>query len=177
MKIIPKYSYEYNTVLNEGFNENELIQNFASLLSDKERFLALLPMISKNEKLIQEGLGFDLLDAIPFYVVRAEKFKSFSEPITIEYSILPEEMLVFLLKEIVNVSIKLRFQDELQKEQHINSFVDYVCVNGDWGDRDLVKFGRNIHDDSQKKIKEYKLIDIDFSEKNMKDRIEELYDE
>jgi len=100
MKLIPNYSYEFNVILNETYNENDQIKNFVSLLSDKDRFLILMPLLEKNEQFIAKKLGFTMPITVDFYIVRAEKFKSFSMPITIEYSILPEEMILFLFKEI-----------------------------------------------------------------------------
>lgn len=175
MKLIPKYSFDFNIVLNEGFTETEQIRNFGSLLSDKDRFLSLIPLLVKNENLIEDRLGFKLKDEIEFFVVRAEKFKSFSEPITIEYSLLPQEMFLFLLKEIIKNTITIRFPDIETQEKYVNSFVDYLSINGDWDKVDFVKFCRNIHDDSLNRIKTYKMDDIDFSKKTMRDYLEEMY--
>jgi len=175
MKLISNYSYEFNQILNLDFNENEQIQNFASLLSDKDRFLSLLPLLELNKSFIEEKLDFKLLDKIEFYVVRAEKFKSFSTPITIEYSILPEEMLLFLLKEILKVSIDIRFPDEILREQYINSFIIYFCNNIDFGKTDLKKFVKNLHDESEKIYPNYKNLEIDFSNKTMRNYLEEMY--
>jgi len=36
MELIPNYSYEFNIVLNEEFNEDDQVKNFASLISDKD---------------------------------------------------------------------------------------------------------------------------------------------
>ena len=145
MKLNPKYSYEYNQVLNPTFNEAELIKNFASLLSDKDRFLALLPELEKKTQFMEEHLGFTLKSNIDFYVTRAEVFKSFSEPITIEYSILPEEMILYLLKEILKVSITTRFPDELIREQFINGYIDFLAINIDFS-LSLVKFTKSLHE-------------------------------
>lgn len=176
MKLIPKYSYEYNCILNENFSEKDQIQNFASLLSDKERFLYLLTLISKNEKLIEEHAGFPLPKDVTFYIVRAEKFKSFSEPITIEYSLLPEEMLLFLLKEILKSSMNIRFPDEMVRDMFLNSFIDFLAINGDWGDKDLVKFTKNLHTQSERMHPDYRYRDIDFSERTLRDYVEAMYD-
>ncbi|MDA3855850.1 MAG: hypothetical protein PF569_06310 [Candidatus Woesearchaeota archaeon] len=175
MKLVPKYSYEYNVVLNETYNASEQIKNFASTLSDKDRFLPHLDLIEKNSELIEEKLGFKLKDAIEFYVVRCEKFKSFSEPITIEYSILPEEMLLFLLKEIIKTSVLVRFTTEEIREQYINSFVEHIAIAGDFGKLELVKFGKNLHDESKKNYPSYEFKDIDFSNKTLKEYTEELF--
>ncbi len=177
MKLEPKYSYEFNCILNESFNELEQIKNFASLLSDKDRFLILLPLIEKNSKLIEDKLGFQLPNELDFYVVRAEKFKSFSEPITIEYSLLPQEMLLFLLKEILKTIVTIRFPDEVVRDQYINSFIDYLSINGNWGQEDLIKFTKNIHDESLKLYPEYKLLDVDFESKTMKDYATSLFED
>ena len=131
--------------------------------------------IENNFKLIEEKLGFKLKKEYEFYVVRAEKFKSFSEPITVEYSILPEEMFVFLLKEIIKTSVTERFPDDLVFEQYLNSFVDYVLVNGEFGDKDLVKYGKFLHDYSLTKFDSYEFKDIDFNSKTMLNPVEEMY--
>lgn len=177
MKLIPKYPYEFNCILNESYNEDEQIKNFASLLSDKDRFFALLPLLEKNLELVEERLGFKLKKEIEFYVVRAEKFKSFSEPITIEYSLLPEEMILFLLKEIVKSSITTRFPDEVVREVYVNSFVEHVIINGDWGKLDLIKYCKNLHDESKRLYPEYELKTVDFSSKKMDVYAEELFHE
>lgn len=175
MKLIPKYSYEFNQILNENYSETQNLQNFASLISDKDRFFLLLPLLEQNTKLIEEKLDFPLSEFIEFYVVRAEKFKSFSEPITIEYSILPEEMLIFLLKEILKTTIQIRFPDEIIREQYINSFVDYILINGEFSNQNLIKYGKNLHEESQKLISGYEFADIDFNQKTMKQYLEEMY--
>lgn len=175
MKLIPKYSYEYNLVLNETYNEMEQIKNFASMLSDKDRFLPNLKLIEDNSELIEKKLGFKLKDEIDFYVVRCEKFKSFSEPITIEYSILPEEMLLFLLKEIVKTSVQIRFTTQEVREQYVNSFVEHIAIIGDFKNMNLVKFGSNLHEESKKNYPKYEFIDIDFSTKTLKEYVEELF--
>lgn len=177
MKLNPNYSYEFNVILNENFKEHEQVKNYVSLLSDKDRFLILLPILEKNSEFISEKLGFPLLEFVDFYVVRAEKFKSFSMPITIEYSILPEEMILFLLKEILKTSITIRFPDEIIREQYINSFIDYICVNGDFGRVDLVKFGKNLHDESKRLFPIYEFKDIDFSNKTMKEYLDGMYND
>ncbi len=175
MKLIPNYSYEFNVILNDGLSPEEQIKNFASLISDKDRFFQFLPLIEQNKDLIEERLGSKLKKEIDFFVVRAEKFKSFSLPITIEYSLLPEEMVVFLLKEIIKTSIEHRFPDEISQEQHVNSFVEYILINGDFGNFDLIKYGKNLHDESKFMYKDYEFKDIDFSQKKMSEHIEELY--
>lgn len=171
----PNYSYEFNVILNETYNEEDQVKNYVSLLSDKDRFLILLPLLEKNINLIEDRLGFKLIENIEFYVVRAEKFKSFSMPITIEYSILPEEMILFLLKEILKISITIRFPDEIIREQYINSFIDYICVNGDFGKVDIIKFGKNLHDESKRLFPIYEFKEINFSSKTMNEYLEEMY--
>ena len=52
MKLIPKYSYEFNQILNKDYNEDDQIKNFASLLSDKDRFLILIPKILELKKIL-----------------------------------------------------------------------------------------------------------------------------
>lgn len=177
MKLNPIFSYEFNCILNEGFNETEQLQNFASIISDKDRFLQLLPIIEANRDLIEERLGFKLPEVVDFFIVRAEKFKSFSLPVTIEYSILPEEMFLFLLKEILKISIQSRFPDEQTREHYINAFIDYLIINADTGNFDFVKFGKNLHDESLRLYPDYKYADIDFSNKTMAQYIEDMYAE
>ncbi|MFW5705040.1 MAG: hypothetical protein ACOCXG_04305 [Nanoarchaeota archaeon] len=177
MKLIPNYSYEFNCILNDGYTETEQIKNFASLLSDKDRFLPFLDLLEKNAEFIEERMGSKLPEEKEFFVVRAEKFKSFSEPITIEYSLLPEEMILFLLKELVKISLNIRFPDEQIREQYINSFVEYIAINGDFGNIDFVKFGKNLHDESKKNYPDYEFRDIDFSKKTLKQYVEEMFDE
>lgn len=177
IKLNPNYSYEFNVILNENFKEHQQVQNYVSLLSDKDRFLMLIPYLEKNSEFISKKLGFELSEDIDFYVVRGEKFKSFSMPITIEYSILPEEMILFLLKEILKTSITIRFPDEIVREQYINSFIDYICVNGDFGKVDLVKFGKNLHDESKRLFPIYEFKDLDFSTKTMKEHLDEMYND
>ncbi len=175
MKLIPNYPYEFNIILNEQLTQMQQIQNYTSLISDKDRFLPTLPLIEKSAQLIEERLEFKIREEIEFYVVRAEKFKSFSVPITIEYSILPEEMLVFLLKEIIKTSIEIRFPDEETREQYINSFVEYIAINADFKNLDLIKYGKNLHDESQKLYPQYEFKDIDFNTKTMKQHLEDMY--
>lgn len=175
MKLLPNYSYEFNCILNENYTENDQIKNFASLITDKDRFLALLPQLEQNTKLIEETLGFKLKETYNFYIVRAEKFKSFSLPITIEYSILPEEMILFLLKEILKISIDLRFPDEMIREQYINSFIDFISINGQFQNINLIKFTKNLHDESKKLFPSYDLNSLDFNSKTLKEHLEELF--
>ncbi|MCA9459913.1 MAG: hypothetical protein KC550_05185 [Nanoarchaeota archaeon] len=177
MKLNPNYSYEFNLVLNEGMSDDEQIKNFASLLSDKDRFLPMLSLFAENQKLIEDRLGFKLPKSCDFFVVRAEKFKSFSLPITIEYSILPEEMFLFLFKEILKVSINIRFPDDTVRELYVNSFIDYIVVNGNFGKYDLIKFTKNLHDESKRQFKDYEFKDMDFSSKTLKSYLEDLYKE
>lgn len=175
MKLIPNYSYEFNCILNDEFDEDEQIKNFASLITDKDRFLSILPIISKNKELIEKSSGFRLKESYDFFVVRAEKFKSFSLPITIEYSILPEEMILYLFKEVLKTTADLRFPDEILREEYLNSFVDYICVNGDFGNLDIIKYSKNLHDESKNLYPKYEFKNIDFNEKTLKEHIEDLY--
>jgi len=175
MKLNPKYSYEFNQILNEQYDENELIKNFASLLTDKDRFLPLLLIIENKQKELEEKLGYTIKDELDFFVVRSEKFKSFSEPITIEYSIFPEEMLLFLLKEILKVSITDRFPDEVIREQYINSFIEFFIEDQKLQNFKLEEYTRNLHDESLKLFENYSKKDIDFSTKTMKEYVEELF--
>jgi hypothetical protein len=175
MKFHPQYSFEFNQILNPQFNEKDQVQNFTSLITDKDRFIVLLNLLSKNASYIQERLGFDLPTSVEFYIVRAEKFKSFSMPITIEYSILPEEMILFLLKEIIKTSCPHRFITHEQQESYINSFIDHIAVTGDWKNVDLVKYGKNLHDESKRLFPKYEFKDIDFSVKTLVQYIEDLY--
>lgn len=177
IQLKPNYSYEYNKILNEQYtNENDQIKNFASLISDKDRFLTLLPLIQKNQNLIEKTLDYKFPEKIKFYIVRAEKFKSFSLPITIEYSICPEEMLLFLLKEIFKQTITDRFTDEQTREHYINANIDYLIINGNWNNLDLVKFTKNLHEESKKIYPNYKYEDLDFQNNTMKQLIEKSYE-
>lgn len=177
MKLIPKYSYEFNQVLNPTFSEAEIIKNFASLLSDKDRFLPLLPELEKQTHFFEETLGYPLQESLDFYVTRAEIFKSFSEPITVEYSILPEEMILYLLKEILKVSITTRFPDELVREQFINAYIDFIAINIDFS-LSLVKFTKSLHETSKQKFPTYELKEMSFSkEHTLKQQLETYYDE
>lgn len=177
MKLIPNYSYEFNCILNENYSEEDNIKNFASLLSDKDRFLILLSELENNKSFIEEKLGFKLKEEYNFFVVRAEKFKSFSEPITIEYSLLPEEMLLFLFKEILKVSITVRFPDEIVREEIINFFIDYILINGNWS-KDFIKFSKNLHDYSQEKYASYQydIEKYDFENMTLKSLLDKLYE-
>jgi hypothetical protein len=177
MKLIPKYSYEFNCILNEKYNDREQVENYASLLTDKDRFLPIVKYLEKNLDLIQNRLGYGLKEEIEFFVVRAEKFKSFSEPITIEYSILPEEMILFLIKEITKSSITDRFLDEISRENYLNAFCDHIAINGDFGSTDLVKYTKNLHEYSKILYPKYEYREIDFSKKTMKEHIESIYEE
>ncbi|NQZ84895.1 MAG: hypothetical protein HRU03_04190 [Nanoarchaeales archaeon] len=177
VKITPQFSYDYNKILNQQYtDENDHVKNFSSLISDKDRFLRILPLIGHNQELIEKTLDYKLIENVEFYIVRAEKFKSFSLPITIEYSICPEEMFLYLLKEIIKVSVTDRFPSDEVREVAINSFIDYILINGEFGKNDFIKFGKNLHEDSQKQFPKYKFEDIDFSSKTMKEHIEKLYD-
>lgn len=177
MKLIPNYSYEFNCILNGGLSEDEQIKNFASLLTDKDRFLSILPILEKNLPKIEGVLGYKLVEKFDFFVVRAEKFKSFSLPITIEYSIYPEEMLLYLLKEIIKVSITDRFPDDYLRDKYINSFIDYLVLNLDWDNLLLTGYAQNIHDLDSKKYDNYEILTEDFSKSKMVNFIEKLFEE
>jgi hypothetical protein len=177
MKLIPKYSFEYNCILNKNFTEQMQIENYASLLTDKDRFLPMLKYLENNSKLIEEKLGYTLKKEIDFYIVRAEKFKSFSEPITIEYSILTQEMLLFLLKEIIKTSIQDKFLDEISREICINNFCEYIVINGNFNNLDLIKFTKNLHDYSKIIYPDYEYTKIEFDNQTIKEYIESTYDE
>ena len=174
MKIIPNLSYEFNCALNDKFSQTENIKNFASIISDKDRFFPLLENFEKNKELIEKKLGYKMNEKYDFFIVRAEKFKSFSLPITIEYSICPEEMFLFLFKEIIKITCKDRFIDQALREIYINSFVENIMLEGDFGKLDYIKFLTNLHDESKKNYDEYKYTEIDFSKKTLKDYIFEL---
>ena len=176
MEIKPNYSYEFNCILNPEYNDDEQIKNFASLISDKDRFLPLVKLIEHNSKLIEKCLGYELKPLYDFFVVRCEKFKSFSLPITIEYSILPEEMIVYLLKEIIKISIEDRFVDTMSQEKYVNCFVDYLLINGDWKGAELIKFSKNLHEDALKKHPKYEFEELDFSKKTMRDYVYSFYE-
>ena len=173
MKVNPQYSYEFNQILNQGFSEQEQIKNFASLLSDKDRFIVFLDEIEKNTEKIEKTIGFELPEAIDCYVVRCEKFKSFSMPITVEYSIFPEEMVLFLLKEILKTSIDIRFPDEETREQYVNSAIEKIVEDG-WTDS-LKKYTKLLHDESKRLYSNYEKTNLDLDNKNLNKLIEELY--
>ena len=176
MILKPQYSYEFNVILNETFNEMDQIQNFASLLSDKDRFLGILPQIQNNKELLEKTIGSSMPDEQEFYVVRAEKFKSFSLPITVEYSICPEEMVVFLIKEIIKTTMNVRFPDELLQEEYVNACVKHIVSNGKW-EVGLEKFTQNLDEESKKQYSNYETKTIDFSNKSLKEHVEDLYAE
>ncbi len=122
----PKYSYEYNCILNRGFSEKEQIRNFASLITDKDRFFILLKELEDKLDILEKYLGFKLPKEIEFYVVRAELFESFSEPITIEYSLIPEEMVIRLVKEVLKTYCPIRFPSEEIRDKIISQFLSYI---------------------------------------------------
>lgn len=177
MKLVPKYSYEFNWALNHTFDDKSQIQNFSSLLTDKERFFGLVPAISLNEELLEKLLGYDLPERLEFYVVRAEKFKSFSEPVTIEYSLVPEEMVLFLLKEIIKISATDRFVTEVQREEVVNAFILHLGDIGNWGPFDFDKLAPALHNESERMYPDYSYKDIDFSKKTLKEYILGLHEE
>ena len=175
MRLEPKFSYEFNCVLNPDFSEDEQIKNFASIISDKDRFLVLLPYFERNKDFIEKRLGFQLPQGLEFYVVRCEKLKSFSEPVTIEYSINPQEMFLFLFKEILKVAINIRFPDEVTREKYINSFISYVCVSCDFDSQNFEEFEDVVHNESKKLYPDYEDFKIDFSTKTMREYLEDMY--
>lgn len=175
MKLVPKYSYEFNWALNETLSESGHIQNFASLLSDKERFFGVLGQFMANEELLEKRLGYKLPERVEFFVVRAEKFKSFSEPITIEYSIAPEEMAMFLLKEIVKTVAVDRFPDEVTREQVINAFLIHLFLEGKWESNFKAHYA-SLHNESERMYPRYQYKDIDFSKTTLKEVIFSLYE-
>lgn len=177
MKLTPKYSYEFNCILNEEFNEEEQIRNFASLLSDKERFFLVISQLHENEELIKGALGYELPETLTFFVVRAEKFNSFSEPITVEYSIVPERMFLFLLKEILKTVIIERFPDEQKREEYVNAFISFLAQEGSWKYSNLEPQMKTLHEESKKLYKNYKEHTLDFKKKTMKEYLEALYEE
>ena len=179
MELIPIYSYEFNKVLNEKFSDKENIQNYTSILTDKDRFENMINLILKNKNLIEKKLGFKLLKKVEFYIVRCEKFKSFSKPITIEYSILPEEMILYLLKEVLKNSIEIRFLDEVFREEVLNSFITYIIINGDFEKYDFVKYLKSLHDYSKQNYNDYSFENsqkYDFDKKTLKKYLEMSYD-
>jgi hypothetical protein len=178
MKINLIYSYEFNLILNKEFTNQENLKNYTSLISDRERIDRLLKFFSKNEKLIKDKLGYETLETYNCYIVRCEKFKSFSLPITIEYSILPEEMFLFMLKEIIKTTITDRFLDETQREEFINAFVTYIIINGNFDDKDFIKFLKNLHEESKNLYENYsfeKSENIKFENETMKEKISTFY--
>jgi hypothetical protein len=177
IKLTPQYSYDYNKILNEQYtSEDDQIKNFSSLISDKDRFLIFLPLIEHNRELIEKTLDYKLLENIEFYVVRAEKFNSFSLPITIEYSISPEEMFLYLLKEILKVSITDRFPDEETRENAINTFIEHILENGIFGNNNFKDFTKTLHENSKKQFPNYKQTEIDFTNLTMNKHLINLYD-
>lgn len=177
MKLNPKYSYEYNQILNPTFNEMEQIKNFASLLSDKDRFLPLLPELETHKSYLEETLGYVLPETLDIFIVRAEQFKSFSEPITVEYSILPEEMILYTLKELLKITITTRFPDEKVREEFINAYIDFFVVENPFS-LDLVKQTKSLHEESQKNYPSYEFREMTFSkDATLKQQLEKYYDE
>lgn len=162
----PKYSYEYNCILNENFNEHEQIKNYASLLTDKDRFFLLLQDINNKQtiKLIEKHSGIKLPQQITFYIVRAEKFNSFSEPITIEYKINPEEMIINLIKETIKTNFEIRFPDEDTRNNYIKQFTHFIFTQTK--NKNYLKF--------IKKTKNKKT--LNFQKKTLKDLVYELYE-
>jgi hypothetical protein len=152
------------------------IKNFSSLISDKDRFLIFLPLIEHNRQLIEKVLDYKLIENVEFYVVRAEKFNSFSLPITIEYSISPEEMFLYLLKEVLKVSITDRFPDDESRENAINTVIEHIIKNGIFGKANFKDFTNLLHENSQKQFKDYKKEEIDFKNKTMKEHLIYLHD-
>ena len=175
MNLNPIYSYEFNQILNNEYDEIQNVKNFTSLITDKDRFLPLLLIIKKNKNFLEEKLGYKIKEEVDFFVVRAEKFKSFSQPITIEYSIIPEEMLLFLLKEIIKSTITDRFPDEIIREQYVNNFIEFFIIENKLQNFKLNEFTQNLHNESSKLFEKYIKIKIDFSNKTIKEYLEEIY--
>ena len=50
-------------------------------------------------------------------------------------------------------------------------------INAEMGDLDLVKFSKNLHEESTKLHRNYKFSDIDFTNKTLKQYVEEMYQE
>lgn len=174
MQLIPKYSLEFNKILNPKFQEMQQIKNFSSLISDKDRFFILAQKFQKILPNCEKYFGFKFFDKYEFYVVRSELFKSFSEPITIEYNFKPEEMILFLFKEIIKVTINQRFMDEIQRDEFINSFVRF-CLNKFLPTEN---FEFDILDkESLRMYKDYKKRELNFSKKDFKHLLNKEIDE
>lgn len=177
IKLTPQYSYDYNKILNEQYtDEMDQIKNFSSLISDKDRFLVFLPLFEHNREFIEKVLDYKLIENVEFYVVRAEKFNSFSLPITIEYSISPEEMFLYLLKEILKVSITDRFPDDESRELALNNVIEYILENGIFGNNNFKDFTKTLHENSLKQFPNYKQEEIDFKTQTMKKHLIYLHD-
>ncbi len=170
-KINPIYSFEFNRVLNPKLTEIEQIQNFASIISDKDRFESILPILNKKKEIIEKFSGFTLNENYDVYIVRCEIFNSFSLPITVDYSIDHYEILIFTLKEILKQSIQIRFPNELIREQYINAFIEFTFKN----DEKMLNSLSTIHKASKNIEQQYEKISIDFESKTLKEYIEELY--
>ena len=177
IKITPQYSYDYNKILNEQYtDEMDQVKNFSSLISDKDRFLVFIPLIEHNKEFIEKILDYKLIENVEFYVVRAEKFNSFSLPITIEYSISPEEMFLYLLKEILKVSITDRFPCDETRENAINTVIEHIIENGIFGNNNFKDFTETLHENSLKQFPKYKKEEIDYKEQTMKKHLIHLHD-
>ena len=175
MEFKVEYSYEFNLILNKQLTEKQQLENYSSLILDKDRFLMLTSFLSKNCAFIEKTCGFKFPKVIEFYVVRAEQFKSFSKPITIEYSICPEEMLLYLISEIIKVYCPIRFSCEQSRSELINTYIDFLTINGNWGKYKLVKFSKNLHEEAIKIFPTYSLKEVDFFKTNLKEKIEKEY--
>jgi hypothetical protein len=179
MKVNPIYSYEFNSVLNNELTDKEQLQNYVSITSDCDRFEFLIQYIEKNQKLIEKKLGWKLNPVINFFVVRCEKFKSFSTPITIEYSVIPEEMFLYLLKEILKVHCKIRFISEVDREQAVNSVITYLVLKGDYGNVNFIKQIKSLHIYSKEKFFDYsfeKSEAYNFEDNSLKEILEKMHE-
>lgn len=129
INFIIHYPYELNALLNSTFNEAQIISNYTSLLSDKDRFQHLITILSSEKKIIESLIGISLPDELDVYIIRAELFDSCSEPLLIEYQLQPEKMILHLLKEVIKNSLgneNIRFIDEVQQEQLLNLALKYI---------------------------------------------------
>ncbi|MCA9487180.1 hypothetical protein H6501_03930 [Candidatus Woesearchaeota archaeon] len=176
MRLQPKYSFEFLSALSPESSETQNVQTFASLLSDKDRFLALLPKLDARLEHIEEKLAYPLYNTYDFYIVRDMNRASFSEPITIEYSIFPEEMILFLLKEVLKVSITDRFIDEEEREQTLLSFITYL-VQTRLSELKLDGYLETLYTEAKKHFPNIQEKEFNFEEKTLKEIIQEKYEE
>jgi hypothetical protein len=128
MKLEPKFSYEYNQILNKNIDEKKQISLFTTLLTDKDRFLSKLKLFEEEINKIENFLGFKIKSEDVFYIVNVEdeNLFSFSEPITVNYHYLPNVMYASLIKEIIKVSINNRFPNEILRDLTIFEFIKFI---------------------------------------------------